>query len=335
VISGDPTIVSPGLGDIGSTPAARPAFGGLAGDEPGSTNPDGVPFVASLAPNGAGRTGGAGSLLPNRIPRRVVEIGVAVGSLAAVLLVVALVLSSGDDGGTAIASGGLNTTAPAAPGLDPDGGEDGAGGPTEFTSAFDLGDDEDGDGTSTTATPTTSGGQIDPSSTTQATGGGPSSTTASTSTPTSTSTSTSVSTSISTTSTTRPTTTTSTTQPTTTTTPALPIRIVSGPTVNVVNPRSFQFSYSTNDVCGTGSFRVVKVSTRETVGTFTGNDVCFGPLHGGFPGLPGNPEFAGFDIEPSTTYRVIVNVRGTASDGTRTAGSGSDSASFQVTTTAS
>ncbi len=130
----------------------------------------------------------------------------------------------------------------------------------------------------------------------------------------------------STTSTTETTETTDTTAP-----PPLDIRIVSGPAVNQRGETSFQFNYVTNDVCGTGSFVVREQSTGNTVGSFTGNNVCAGPQHGGFPN-GGSPTFAGFDLEPGTTYTVRVTVRGTASDGDRRAGQGTDSATFSVTT---
>lgn len=271
------------------------------------------------------------------------EVAAAVGSLAAVLIIVALVMSSGDDeGGGGIASGGLDSTVPASPGLDPDGGPNDGRGPTEFTSNIDLGDDEGDAGTPTTGGPTTSGGQADPSSTTATTDGGASTTSTSsgsTSTTgggsTTSSSTTSSTTTMRPTTTTRPTTSSSSTTSTSTTTTqptAVPIQIVSGPTVNVVNARSFQFNYSTNDVCGTGSFRVTNNDTGVVAGTFTGENVCFGPVHGGFPGLQGSAEFRHFDLEPATTYRVVVTVRGTASDGSRTAGSGTDSRSFDVTT---
>lgn len=347
----DATVINPGLAGVGAGAAVGAAAGGAAAfggldavGGPGSTG-EGVPFVAGRAPDEARRTGGVGALFPNRIPRRVIEVALAFGSLAAVLVVVALVLSSGDDdGGTGIASGNTDSTVPAGPGANPDGSGDDGQGPTEFTSNIDLGDaDEDGTGTSTTATPTTSNGQADPSSTTSTTDDdGGSSTTGSTS---SSSTSSTISTTSSTTSTTRPTTTvssTTTTRPTTTTSStttttrptAVPIRIIGGPTLNVVNATSFQFNYTTNDVCGTGSFRVTNVSTGVSAGSFSGDEVCFGPEHGGYPGLAGNPVFGGFDLEPSTLYRVNITVRGTASDGSKPAGSGSDSTSFQVTTAA-
>ncbi len=138
----------------------------------------------------------------------------------------------------------------------------------------------------------------------------------------------------STTTTTASTTTTTATSTTTSTTAveSETIRIVSGPRVNSRSDTSFQFNYSTNDVCGTGSFTVTEKASGRSVGSFRGDDICFGPLHGGHPN-GGSPAFAGFDLHPGTTYRVTVTVRGTASDGTKPAGHGSDSATFDVTTT--
>lgn len=128
--------------------------------------------------------------------------------------------------------------------------------------------------------------------------------------------------------------TTTTTEKTTTTTvlEAKPIRIISGPRVNSRSDNTFHFNYTTNDVCGTGSFRVTEKSTGRAVGSFQGiSGACAGPLHGGFPN--GASAFSGFDLKPGTTYRVAVTVRGTPSDGHRPAGEGTDSASFEVTTT--
>lgn len=130
-----------------------------------------------------------------------------------------------------------------------------------------------------------------------------------------------------TTTTTKDDTTTSTTAET-----ATKIRIVSGPRVNTRNDRSFQFDYRTNDVCGTGSFTVTEKATGRSVGSFRGEDTCYGPRHGGFPG---HSSFPGFNLKPGTTYKVSVSVRGTASDGTRTAGSGTATSTFEVTTTGS
>ncbi|MEL6984085.1 MAG: serine/threonine-protein kinase, partial [Actinomycetota bacterium] len=316
----DATIINPGLAAsgpaavAGSAAAAGPGagpsatFGGLDASFQSAGPNDGVPFVASQASDEARRTGGLGSLFPNRIPRRVIEVAIAFGSLAAVLVVVALVMSSGDDGaGTGIASGSDNEQV-AGPAGSAEGGSTDDQGPTEFNSASNLdnggedgGDDgADGESTPTTGGPTTSSGvddsstttTDDTSSTTDSSSTSSSSTTSSSTTSSTTTSTTSPTTSSTTTSTTRPTTSSSTTSSSTTTSTTLPtatpIRIVSGPTVNVRNATSFQFNYETNDVCGTGSFRVTNVETGVQAGSFTGAEVCFGPLHGGFPGLAGN-----------------------------------------------
>lgn len=116
---------------------------------------------------------------------------------------------------------------------------------------------------------------------------------------------------------------------------AVPIRIVSGPNLNEVNPRSFQFNYATNVVCGTGSFVVERVGDGVEVGRFDGEDVCYGPLHGGFPGLPNSVEFRDFDLEPATAYRVLITVRGTdAEEPGQTPGSGTATAELEVVTEA-
>ena len=115
----------------------------------------------------------------------------------------------------------------------------------------------------------------------------------------------------------------------------VPVEIVSGPTVNVTNATSFQFSYQTNDVCGDGSFVVRRTSDNALVGSFSGDGGCNGPTHGGFPQAADHPVFGGYDLEPATAYTVSVSVTGTDTDGTRTAGSGIDTATFSVTTAAS
>ena len=333
VAGNDSTVASPAAG-----------FGGLDGAPQPPSSDEGVPFIAG-APPGTRTTGGIGSLFPNRVPRRVLEAGLAVGSLVAVLIVVGLVLNSGDDSGTTeIGSGGVSTTDPAGAGTNPvDGGGGDDDGPTQFSSSL-VGDDggdagDDGAGGVDPSPSTTTGGDDGEGSTSASTA----TTEGTTSTSASSSTTEESTTSTSTTTTTRPTTssttTTSTTTTTTTTTTqpvATPIRIISGPTVNQRNPTSFQFNYSTNDVCGTGSFTVTEVDTGISAGSFTGDNVCFGPQHGGFPGFQGSPQFSRFNIKPETTYRVTVTVRGTSPGpgDSLPAGSGSDSATFQVTTPA-
>ena len=127
--------------------------------------------------------------------------------------------------------------------------------------------------------------------------------------------------------------TTTTTERETTTVPAeTPIRIVSGPRITTTGSDRFAFEYTTNNVCGTGSFTVSRTSDGQFIGSFSGDNICYGPVHGGFP-QPSHPVFGGYNLEPNTTYTVRATVRGTATDGSRPAGSGSDSISFQVTTT--
>jgi serine/threonine-protein kinase len=368
----DPTVVHPGLagagsaGQVGPDPSSssetivNPALAGAAGavaagaagavgraapveqghgfvglqhgvGDPASSG--GPPF--GPGPSQAQERRGRAPLLPNRIPRRVAEVGIALASLAAVLVVAAVILTSGGDGGSAaIGSGGVSsTTDPAGIGTNPVGGPgDDDEGPITFGDDGDA--DQDG-ATSTTTTGTTGGSSTTGVGSSTTTG---SSSTIATTTSTVTSTTEQATTTTRQTTTTRPTTTISTTTTSTTTTepPATPIRIVSGPTLNTVNATSFQFNYTTNNVCGTGSFTVTEVATGVSAGSFNGANVCFGPLHGGFPGFQGSADFRNFDIKPGTEYRVSITVRGTqAGAGDSLAnGSGSDSTSFRVTTAA-
>ena len=111
---------------------------------------------------------------------------------------------------------------------------------------------------------------------------------------------------------------------------ATPIAIVGGVSVNSVGSTSFQFTYNTNNVCGSGSFNVVRQSDGVSVGSFGGDGSCYGPLHGGFPGAGA---FAGINIEPNTAYTVNITVYGVdGSSGSLGPGSGSASRSFSVTT---
>jgi serine/threonine-protein kinase len=316
-----------GVADAAGVAGASGLGAGLTGFQ----GPPGPPPAPTPLAGTARRTGGlsAGAILPNRLNRRLVEVVVAVGSLLAVVGVAALILSTGGDdesgGGQAIESNGTSSTVEAAgPGATqvgaPDRDDDGDAA-SQFgnpgASATD-GDDEGSGSESTTRT--TSGAR---SSTP-----GPSATATTKPPPTS---SPSPPPSVTTTQTTVTTTSSSSSSTTSTTVGATPIEIVSGPTVNTKGSTSFQFNYTTNDVCGTGSFTVVEQASGTTVGSFSGADVCYGPLHGGYP-QPSHPTFGGFDLTPGTTYTVHVTVRGTASDGSRAAGSGSDSASFSVTT---
>jgi hypothetical protein len=130
-------------------------------------------------------------------------------------------------------------------------------------------------------------------------------------------------------------TTAATTSTTTSTTAATsqPIEITAAPNAYSIQQDEFAFDYHTNDVCGDGKFTVRKKSTNELIGSWNGNGGCNGPRHGGNPQAV-HPTFGGFDLEPGTTYVVAITVVGTASDGTRTAGTGSDSATLEVTTAA-
>ena len=324
-LPGQPTISNAyagGPGESGQVLGSAPM--------PGADNPA---ITAPASTAGAGR----GSVLLNRLPRRSTEIGVALASLAAVIAIVAFMATRGDDGDvTAIGStnGDIGQDSGtggggAAPESGRSGGIDGAGGPGIFRfSNASAGTD---DGELTTAT------TDDPSSNTTATTERATTSTSGAST-TSTNPTTSTTGDNTTSTTERPTTTeqiTTTTERVTTTQPtAVPIRIVSGPTVNTKGPTSFQFNYSTNDVCGTGSFTVRDKATGTVKGSYTGDNICYGPLHGGYP-QDTHPVFGGYNLEPATTYVVSITVRGTPSDGTRTAGSGSASTSFEVTTTVS
>ncbi len=118
---------------------------------------------------------------------------------------------------------------------------------------------------------------------------------------------------------------------------AIDIEITDPPEVVTVGPGKFLFEYSTNNACGRSSFVVQKKSTGELVNSFTGESGCAGPRHSGFPQADGN--FGGFTLEPLTTYIVTVTVTGTLVEGPQhneslVAGTGMDSATFEVTTTA-
>ncbi len=345
--SGSPSNSHPGVSGplwganpaVSGEPTASNAYAGGPGESgqvlgsapmPGTTS--GPSFTEPASTGGAGR----GSMFLNRLPRRSTEIGVAMASLAAVIAIVAFVATRGDDGNVnAIGStndvtGQGSGTGGAVPESGSgSGGIDGTGGPGIFRFSNASAGTDDGELTTATTDDVSS-------NTTATTARATSSTSGASTTSTKPTTST---TGDSTTSTTeRPTTTeqiTTTTERVTTTQPAaVPIRIVSGPTVNTKGPTSFQFNYSTNDVCGTGSFTVRDKGTGTVKGSYTGDNICYGPLHGGYP-QDNHPVFGGYDLEPATTYVVSITVRGTPSDGTRTAGSGSASTSFEVTTTSS
>ena len=126
---------------------------------------------------------------------------------------------------------------------------------------------------------------------------------------------------------TSPTTRVTSTTSTTAVPPTSQISIVTAPYVVSVTATSLVFAYRTNDVCGTGSFEYIDVSTGRSAGRWIGDAGCFGPLH------YGETRWPGVALEPNTTYRVNITVDGQPSNGVLPAGSGSATASFQVTTT--
>jgi hypothetical protein len=288
-------------------------------------------------------------MLPNRMSRRTLEAVLALGSLALVLLVVGLfALNRGD--GEVVADDIGDPAAPITASPSDSNNADGQG-PTALADPGDtnLGDDRTDDDTEATTTTTVDQATttvVDGNATTTTTEVGPSTTVDPTTTigPGSTveTTTTTIdeipTTTEPTTTTTEATTTTTeatttTVEETTTTTAlagTLAIEIVSGPTLNMRLPTSFQFSYDTNEACGTGSFRVLNAETRELVGEFDGEEGCFGPGHGGFPGASG--VFSSFDIKPDEEYLVLGTVRGTEAPALsiRPTGTGSDSYRLRV-----
>ena len=86
-------------------------------------------------------------------------------------------------------------------------------------------------------------------------------------------------------------------------------------------------------MCGSGNFVVWEKQGNQVVGQFVGEEGCYGPTHGGYPGLETSEVFRVFELEPDTTYVVRIVVRGTESDGTLASGAGRASTSFEVTTT--
>lgn len=358
-VSGDPRISGDPV--VAGVPSAANAFAANAVPAPAQAESQSQSRSQALSqaapPMPPTTTGSSGAGAGNLRPRRLAEIGLAVASIAAVAGVVYFAVRGGGDevadGGDVEIEAGTSEDADrddSAAGVGNDGrDEDGSGEQSRLTSTTNADDGSGGesgssgdDGStgnrteSTTAT-TDAGGNsttttepstdtTEPSTTTEAPG--------TTEAPTTT---------IATTTTTEPTTTTTrattttlppTTQPEITTGPvSRPIQIVSGPTVNSTEQTNFHFNYTTNDVCGTGSFKVYTHPGGSLVGSYVGDNVCFGPLHGGFP-QPSHHTFGGFNIQPGTTYRVVVTVRGTATDGIRDTGTGTDSASFIVTTDA-
>lgn len=306
--------------------------------------------------------GGAGGGTPigtsdrafDRVPRRVIEVGAVLASMAAVALIAFFVLNGGDGSGDVSATepfGNNDET------IDPEGAsknqeqvdDDSSNG----RSGFDEGESDEAEGGSSSGTTATSDSNANNGS-----DDGETDVTTATTEPPTTTTEKTTTTEQETTTTTEPPATTEppvteppvteppvteppvteppVTEPPVTEPPitigpvATPIAIVSGPTVNQVGSTSFQFTYNTNGVCGSGSFNVVRKSDGVSVGSFSGDGTCYGPLHGGFPGAGA---FAGINIEPGTSYTVNVTVNGVdGSSGSLVAGSGSASRSFSVTT---
>lgn len=143
-----------------------------------------------------------------------------------------------------------------------------------------------------------------------------------------------------TTSTTRATTTTTratttTTEATTTTTRAtttapapasVQVAIISGPRIVSVGPTSAVFSYTTNDVCATGSFVYRNKATGAFVGQWVGDQGCFGPVH------EGRTAWGDIVLEPGTTYSVSITLDGQPSDGRLPTGVGRTTSAIEITT---
>ncbi len=121
--------------------------------------------------------------------------------------------------------------------------------------------------------------------------------------------------------------TTSTTQNQTTTTHPNQLRIVLAPEVIGVGPTWLDFKYTTNNVCGSGSFVYYKKSTGAYVGEHVGDPGCFGPYH------EGRTHWGNITLEPNTVYEVRLTVDARESNGTIPAGVGSVTIVFEVTTT--
>lgn len=105
-----------------------------------------------------------------------------------------------------------------------------------------------------------------------------------------------------------------------------PVAIVSGPNVVSVGRTSAVFTYTTNDVCGTGSFTYREQSTGEVIGRWIGDDGCFGPVH------YGRTEWPGITLEPGTTYQVSIVLDGKPGNGVLATGIGRTTTSIIITT---
>lgn len=106
-----------------------------------------------------------------------------------------------------------------------------------------------------------------------------------------------------------------------------PIRIISGPSVVSRGPTSITFAYTTNQVCGTGSFSYTNNATGASAGRHVGDNGCFGPAH------YGRSHWGTVNLEPGTSYTVNLTVHGKPSNGSLATGTGSVSRTFQVSTT--
>lgn len=93
-----------------------------------------------------------------------------------------------------------------------------------------------------------------------------------------------------------------------------------------VGPTSAVFSYTTNNVCGTGSFTYRNKATGAFVGQWIGDDACFGPVH------EGRTAWGGIVLEPGTTYSVSITLDGKPSDGSKPTGVGRATSSIEITT---
>ena len=354
---------------INPAPPVAPAPPAMPGGQ--ASQIAGVATAPALGTNAAQTGGGVGGGGPigtsdrafDRVPRRVIEVGAVLASMAAVALIAFFVLNGGDGGtGDDVAAG--NTLAgdsdidPESGGLDQDqSSEDSQIARSEFGNADS--DDADADGESGESTGTTAASDSDSDANAGSDDGDNNSTdgtTATTEAPEATTTTTEPTTTTTEEEEVTPTTEPPTTEPPVTEPPVTeppvteppvteppvteppvtigpittPIAIVGGVSINSVGSTSFQFTYNTNNVCGSGSFNVVRQSDGVSVGSFGGDGSCYGPLHGGFPGAGA---FAGINIEPNTAYTVNITVYGVdGSSGSLSPGSGSASRSFSVTT---
>ncbi len=104
------------------------------------------------------------------------------------------------------------------------------------------------------------------------------------------------------------------------------IEIVRPPGVVSSTGSDLVFSYRTNEVCGTGSFELTEIDSGRSVGSWTGDQGCYGPVH------RGETRWPGITLTPGTSYLVTVTVEGQPSDGVLATGTGQATTSFTVTT---